>query len=216
MDHIYTFLTTQGHGGPPRMSDQPNAGATSETAQTWKAIHTKHTLSHPNKTKMEWWWRRPNDIRGPWGPKGSWHLSYRWGKTPKKPHPGNLTRPGIEPGPPAWQARMQPFAPQRWTSYAVRGEWDNSRVSYMVNCILIGNIILRKYCIIFIFLICISSVTIIDITQSKVLYVNISFVKISWRKLYIHRHTRILFYWTYSQDKITARKIRLITWYYGK
>ena len=28
------FLTTQGHGGPPRMSDQPNAGATSETAQT--------------------------------------------------------------------------------------------------------------------------------------------------------------------------------------
>ena len=28
------FLTTQGHGGPPWMSDQPNAGATSETAQT--------------------------------------------------------------------------------------------------------------------------------------------------------------------------------------
>ena len=33
------------------------------------------------------------------GPKISWHLSYRWGKTPKKPHPGNLSRPGIEPGP---------------------------------------------------------------------------------------------------------------------
>ena len=28
------FLTTQGHGGPPRMSDQPNAGASSETTQT--------------------------------------------------------------------------------------------------------------------------------------------------------------------------------------
>ena len=28
MDHIYTFLTTQGSGEPPRMSDQPNAGAT--------------------------------------------------------------------------------------------------------------------------------------------------------------------------------------------
>ena len=28
------FLTTQGHGGPPRMSDQPNTGETSETAQT--------------------------------------------------------------------------------------------------------------------------------------------------------------------------------------
>ena len=45
--HTY-FLTTQGHGGPPLMSDHLNAGATSETAQTWKTIHTKHTLSHPN------------------------------------------------------------------------------------------------------------------------------------------------------------------------
>ena len=34
MDHIHIFLTTQEHGGPPRMSDQPNAGATSETAKT--------------------------------------------------------------------------------------------------------------------------------------------------------------------------------------
>ena len=76
--------------------------------------HT-HTLSHPNKANMEWWLRRPNDIRGPWGPKVSWHLSYRWGKTRKKPHPGNLSTPGIEPGPAAWQARMLPFAPQRWT-----------------------------------------------------------------------------------------------------
>ena len=63
MDNRHTFLTTQGHEGPPRMSDQPNAGATSETAQTWKTIHTKHTLSHPNKANMEWWLRRPNDIR---------------------------------------------------------------------------------------------------------------------------------------------------------
>ena len=115
MDHIHTFLTTQGHGGPPRMSDQPNAEATSETAQTWKTIHIKHTLSYPNKANMEWWLRRPNDIRGPWGPKVSWNLSYRRGKTPKKPHPGNLSRPGIEPGPAAWQARMLPLAPQRWT-----------------------------------------------------------------------------------------------------
>ena len=34
------------------MSDQLNAGATSETAQTGKTIHTKHTLSHPNKANM--------------------------------------------------------------------------------------------------------------------------------------------------------------------
>ena len=44
MDHIHTFLITQGLGGPPRMSDQFNAGATSETAQTWKTIHTRHSI----------------------------------------------------------------------------------------------------------------------------------------------------------------------------
>ena len=47
----------------------------------------------------EWWWQWwPNDIRGPWGPKASRHLSYRWGKTPKKPHPRNLSRPESKPG----------------------------------------------------------------------------------------------------------------------
>ena len=33
------------------------------------------------------WLRWPNDIRGPWGPKSSWHLSYKWGKNLK-----NLTQ----------------------------------------------------------------------------------------------------------------------------
>ena len=33
----------------------------------------------------------------------------------EKPHPGNLSRPEIELGPAAWQARMLPLAPQRWT-----------------------------------------------------------------------------------------------------
>ena len=93
-DRRHTFLTTQGDGGPPRMSDQPDDRATSETAQTWKTIHTKHTPIHTNKANMEWWLRRPNDIRGPCGPKVSRHLSYRWGKTPKKPHPR-----GSNPGP---------------------------------------------------------------------------------------------------------------------
>ena len=36
-------------------------------------------------------------------------------KPRKKPQPGNLSQPGIEPGPAAWQARMLPLAPQRWT-----------------------------------------------------------------------------------------------------
>ena len=35
-------------------------------------------------------------------------------KPRKKPHPGNLSRPGIEPGAAAWQARTLPLAPQRW------------------------------------------------------------------------------------------------------
>ena len=36
-------------------------------------------------------------------------------KPRNKPHPGDLSRPGIEPGPASWQARMLPLAPQRWT-----------------------------------------------------------------------------------------------------
>ena len=34
-------------------------------------------------------------------------------KTRKNPHPGNLPRPGIDPGPAAWQAHMLPPGPQR-------------------------------------------------------------------------------------------------------
>ena len=33
----------------------------------------------------------------------------------ENPHPGNLSRLGIEPGPAAWQVRMLPLAPQQWT-----------------------------------------------------------------------------------------------------
>ena len=102
------FLTTQGHGVPPRMSDQPNAGATSETAQTWKTIHTKHALSHPYKVNMEWWLRRPNDIRGPWGPKVSWHLSYRWEKPQKNLTQGTCPDRGSNPGP------LVTLRSQRW------------------------------------------------------------------------------------------------------
>ena len=50
-----------------------------------------------------------NDIRGWSGSKFSWHLSYGWGKTPEKPQPGKLTRPGIEPGPAMWEATMLPL-----------------------------------------------------------------------------------------------------------
>ena len=52
LDHIHTFFTTQGHGGPARMNDQPNAGATSETTRTLNTIHTIHSYSHSNKADM--------------------------------------------------------------------------------------------------------------------------------------------------------------------
>ena len=64
LDHIHTFLTTQGHGEPPRMRDQLSAGATSQTTRTWKTIHTIHTPIHANKMNMKGWLWRPNDIRG--------------------------------------------------------------------------------------------------------------------------------------------------------
>ena len=51
---------------------------------------------------------------GPCEPKVSF-LQVR--KNPEKPHPGNLSRLGIEHGPAAWQARMLPPVPQRWTSF---------------------------------------------------------------------------------------------------
>ena len=35
--------------------------------------------------------------------------SYSWGKTPKKPQPGKLNRPGIEPWPCRWEATMLPL-----------------------------------------------------------------------------------------------------------
>ena len=77
--------------------------------------YTHHSLIHSNNVDMKgwlWWW---NDSWGPCGLKTLWHLSYRWGKTQKKPHPGNLSWLGIEPGPTAWQAHILPPAPQQWT-----------------------------------------------------------------------------------------------------
>ena len=52
LDHIHTSLTTQGHGGPPRMSDQLNAGSTTKTTRTLKTIHIMHWLIHSNKGIM--------------------------------------------------------------------------------------------------------------------------------------------------------------------
>ena len=45
-------------------------------------------------TRRMWMMITANDTRGPWGPKVSWHLSYRWGKTPKKTSPRKLVPTG--------------------------------------------------------------------------------------------------------------------------
>ena len=87
------FLTTQGLGEPPRMRDQLNAGANSETAQTWRRyIPGTHSVI---PTRRIW-----NDVYSGQmkfgdlcGPKVSWHLSYRRGKKPEKTEKTSLRKP---------------------------------------------------------------------------------------------------------------------------
>ncbi|PSN56529.1 hypothetical protein C0J52_14777 [Blattella germanica] len=51
--HIHSyFLTTQGHGGPPWISDQLNSRATSETTRTHRERHHSHPHSYLNKANM--------------------------------------------------------------------------------------------------------------------------------------------------------------------
>ena len=45
VDHRHTCLTTQRHEGSPQMSDQFNAGATSETTQILMTVR-QHSLTH--------------------------------------------------------------------------------------------------------------------------------------------------------------------------
>ena len=61
---LHTFWTTQGHGGPPRMRDKLNFGATSERKQTSKTTHTIHARIHFNKANMKGWLWWQNYIRG--------------------------------------------------------------------------------------------------------------------------------------------------------
>ena len=52
LDHLHTFLITQGHGGSLRMSAQLNAGATPETTGTLKTIHIIHSPMQSNTADM--------------------------------------------------------------------------------------------------------------------------------------------------------------------
>ena len=79
------------------MSDQPNAGATSEIDNT----HQAYTQSSQQRR------RRNDDYDGQiiFGDLGGLKIPdiclTDEEKSRKKPHPGNLSRPGIEPGPAA-------------------------------------------------------------------------------------------------------------------
>ena len=99
LDHIHTLFyhTRTWRASPDEWSVQCRDHLRDNTNMKVETQHHAHI--HSNKAKLKGWLWRPNDIRGPCGPKASGHLSYRWEKTQKKPHPGNLSRPGIEPGP---------------------------------------------------------------------------------------------------------------------
>ena len=65
----------------------------------WGVRVRQHLRSLAPVMNEYWWLWRPNDIRGPWGPKASWHLSYRWGKTPKNLTQETCPHQGSNPGP---------------------------------------------------------------------------------------------------------------------
>ena len=77
------------------MSDQLNSGATSETTQTWKTIHTIHASIHSNKANMKGLLWRPNDIRGHCGRKVSWHGLRARSHTPALPVPDAMLSNGV-------------------------------------------------------------------------------------------------------------------------
>ena len=110
--HTYFFDHTRTWRESPDEWSAQCRGHLRDSTNMKDNTHQAHTQSSRQGeygmmiTTAEWY-------SGTLRPKASWHLSYRWGKTPKKSRPGNLSRPGIEPGPAAWQARMLPLAPQR-------------------------------------------------------------------------------------------------------
>ena len=104
MEGLLGWVISSMPGPPPRQHKHERR----YTPGTHSIIPTRRVWNDANSGQF--------DIRGPCGPKVSWHLSYRWGKTPKKPHPGNRSRPEIEPGPAAWQAHMLLPEPERWTA----------------------------------------------------------------------------------------------------
>ena len=90
--------------------------------------HTIHAAIHSNKANMKEWLWRPKDIRGTCRPKASWHLSYSWGQTPKKLHPGNLSRLGSNPDPLRDRRAFYRLL-QRWTD--LKCNTENNAICYI-------------------------------------------------------------------------------------
>ena len=97
LNHIHTSLTTQGHGGPPRLKDQINAGATSETTEherqyttfTHPFILTRHTWKDDYDCQM---------IFGDLGHRATLYLSYRWWKNTENLTQETCPDRGANPG----------------------------------------------------------------------------------------------------------------------
>ena len=95
-------MTTQEHGGPPRKSDQITAGTISETTRTLKTIHIINSLIHSNKEDTRMMIMTAKRYSGNRGGLKLPDICLTGEEKPqKKPHPENLSRPGIEPGPAA-------------------------------------------------------------------------------------------------------------------
>ena len=116
---MHTFLTTQGHGGLPGwvISSMPGPPPRQHKHERW---YTPGTHSFIPTSRI---WNDDYGGQKIFGDRVVLKFSdiclTGEEKPPKKPHPGNLSLPGIEPGPPAWQARMLPPVPQRWTNIKI-------------------------------------------------------------------------------------------------
>ena len=107
--HTYFFDHTMTWSASPDEGSAQCQG-TSETAQSWKTIHTRHTLIHSNKVNM-----KMMVMVAKWYSRTLWAWSFltfvSQERKPRKNSPRNLSRSGIELEPAAWQARMLPPVP---------------------------------------------------------------------------------------------------------
>ena len=94
LNHIHTFLTNKDMEDLPGWVISSMLGPPPRLHKHERWYTSMHAPIHCKKANMKGWLWRPNDTRGHCRPKASWHLSYRWGKTPKKSSPRKLVPTG--------------------------------------------------------------------------------------------------------------------------